>query len=1006
MAWERSHGIRRHGRVPPVTGPGPLWRRAPLRGLTQGAWSVVLVGAFVLAAVAGATDVLSVAGWRTAATARVLDAVPEGAALRLAPDLRVGAAPAPGPQLDRLLEQVDEIPGLGSPQLLGVSFRDELDGGQEVRYESFVTGGSTRVPARLVAVDDPAAVLTGGARVDGAAAGGGPGLWLPEELAAALDLVPGDTVDFGLAPSAGAEPEQVTQAALAGTYRVSTDGSTPDDVPDASFWTTRSGRLPGDVGGGGSVALVVGTPADVVDVARASGDVLLWNVDAGLRPARPTRDQLGATAAGVAELQQGVARDGLRGFEDEVVTTVVSGIGGLAGQADDIARRTAAEARAPVLGAIGLSLAVLAAVSVLTAARRSRELELLAGLGVRPPAVAALGVVEVVPAAVLGLALALPVSVAGADLLTGVPVEGWAVRRAVEQAAVVLLAGVVVHGLVMLLTAAAAARSGARHERRSVSVPWRPVLVVAAVAAVVGLVAAPAGGARGLDLAVPVLVCAAVGAVGASALRLIAAGRRAGPTDDGLTADGGPLSAGAVGRLVLRRRLASGGAERLLVVTALAAAFGMAVHVLAGGALVERSVQDKAAVIAGAEVLVEVDLARQLDPSLPFTGWPVDADVSEGDSVVYRGSGRLPGGSVVDVVAVDLTTIADVASWGSEGGPLERGRDALAVLAGADALAAPLCPSASPREALFGADEPEPGAPDPPDCPPTPDPAEGVPLGAVAPGAAPVLLVGDPVGRRVGGTTTVTATNAQVPVEVVGVVPAFPGLDPDLRTGVVAATGSFLPRLPNGDPRFATGTALEIPNLDVESVELWSSRPLSDVQADLRGRGVDESTLTDERRTRTLESALVRPAFVAVALVAPYLLALTALVLLMAVLALALSVDRAAARSRAGDLVLARMGLGSGGPRRLLLAEAGLLVGAGLVLGLLGWAATLPLLPRLVEPEPTVVPPVDVSGVLLVAPQVLPPVLAAVVLALGVGAAVAWAGSRQRAEEEVLRGLD
>ncbi|WP_380169029.1 hypothetical protein [Jannaschia sp. R86511] len=983
------------------TGPGPLWRRAPLRGLTQGAWSVVLVGAFLLAALAGAADVLSVAGWRTAATDRVLDAVPEGAVVRLAPDLRVGAAPAPGPELDRLLQQVDDVPGLGAPELLGVSFRDELDGGTEVRYESFAAGASTRVPARLVAVDDPAAVLTGGARGQDGAAAPSAGLWLPEQVAAGLGLGPGDTVDVGLAPSTGSEPEQVTQAEVAGTYRVSVDGTTPDDVPGASFWADRSGRLPGDVGGGSSVALLVGPPAEVLQVARASGDVLLWNVDAGLRPARPTRDQLGATAAGVARLQQGVARAGLRGFGDEVVTTVVSGVGGLAEQADDIARRTAAEARAPVLGSIGLSLAVLAAVSVLTAARRSRELGLLAGLGVRPPAVAALGVVEVLPAAALGLALALPVSVAGAGLLTGVPVEGWAVRRAAEQAAVLLLVGVAVHGLVTLLAAAAAARSGARHERRAVAVPWRPVLVVSAVAAVVGLVAAPAGGARGLDLAVPVLVCAAVGAVGASGLRLLAAGRRSAPADDG-----GPLAPGAVGRLVLRRRLGSGGAERLLVVTALAAAFGLAVHVLAGGALAERSVQDKAAVVAGAQVLVELDLARQVDPSLPFTGWPADPDVSDGDSVVYRGSGRLPGGSVVDVVAVDPTSIGDVASWGSEGGPLQRGREALAVLGAADAHAAPRCPSASPREALFGAEEPEPGAPEPPPCPPTPDPAAGVPLGAVAPGPAPVLLVGDPVGLRVGQTTTVTATNAQVAVEVVGRVPAFPGLDPDLRTGLVAATGSFLPRLPNGDPRLAAGTALEIPNLEVESVELWSSRSLADVQADLRGRGVDDATLTDERRTRTLEAALVRPAFVAVALVAPYLVALSVLVLLMAVLALALSVDRAAARSRAGDVVLARIGLGARGPRRLLLAEAALLVGAGLGLGLLGWAATLPLLPRLVEPEPAVAPPVDVAGVLLVADQVLPPVLAAVALALGVGAVVAWAGSRQRAEEEVLRGLD
>ena len=974
--------------------PGPLWRRAPLRGLREGAWSLVVVAAFLLAAASAAADVLSVAGWRTAATARVLEAVPDDAVAATAPVLRIAAAPGPGSQLDGLLADVDAVPELDAPVLLGVSFRDELEGAPLVRYDGFVGTGQDRRPGRLVAVADPAAVL-GSPPPPQADDPRVRQLWLLSSSADELGLRPGDRMEVGVTPSHGDDPEESTQAVLAGTYELAGDGATPRDVPGSSFWADRAGRLPGDPGSAEEVPLVIGDPQDVAVVAREGGDLLLWSVDAGLDAPHPTRDELGAAAAGVDVLQRSLADAGLAGVDGTVPTTAVSGLGGLAAAADDVARRAAAEARAPVLGSIGLSLAVLAAVSVLTAARRSRELDVLAGHGVPATATGLLAVLEVLPAAVLGLLLALPLTAAGVHALTGVAVEGWAVRRAAEQAAVLVLAGVLVHGLALAVAARVAARARSGAARRPL--PWRPVLVVAALAAVVGLLAAPAGEARGLDLAVPVLVCAAAGALGASLLRLL--GRRR-PVH---AAAHGTTTPRALARSVLGRRLGASGAERLLVVTALAAGFGLGAHVLLGGALVARSVQDKAAVIAGADVVVEVDRVSQLDPTLPTEGWQRDAVVPAGDAVVYRTSGRLPGGRPVDVAVVDLATVADVADWGSDGGPLLAGREALGVLADADAVARPLCPSVPPVEVLQPP-EPDPLDP-PPDCPPTPPEEDGVPAGRIAPDAAPVVVAGGSGGFAVGDRTTLATTNGPVAVQVVAVVPAFPGLDPDLRTGLVGATGSFLPRLPNGDPRFASPGGA-VASLDVQAVELWSGRPLPDVLADLRAVGVEESVLGDERRIRTMPEALVRPSFVAVDLVAPYLLALAGLVLLLAVLALTLFVDRAAARSRAGDLVLARMGLGRSGTRLLLLAEAAALVVAGLVLGLLGWATTVPLLPRLLEPEPAVRPGVDLSVLPLVAGQAALPLLGAAAVALLTGLAVAWAGSRPRSEEAVLRGLD
>lgn len=986
--------------------PGPLWRRAVTRAGRERAWALLVAAAFLLTAAAGAADVLSVSAWRSASVQRVLDAVPEGAVPRVAPVLRVAGAPDPGPPLDALRERVDAVPGLGPGGLTGVSFADELLGSRLVRYDGWVQVGGVRLPARPVAVDDPASVLVvtgGGEDADG--------LWLPTATAEELGVGPGDDLRVGITVSRGDTGR--TTVRVAGTYEVGPDGTTPADRPTSTFWLDRAGRLPGDPGGRPSIALLVGQPDLVVDVAADTGDFLLWTIDARLDPALPTRTGLGATVRGVEALQRELGRSGLTDTSETVLTTAVSGLPGLAGAADDITRRAAAEARTPALGSIVLGLALVLAVSALTAARRERELELLAGLGVRPPAAGLLGLVEVLPTALLGWLLGVPAALLAVRLLTGVPPEPGALALAAGQAAVLVAAAVLLHAVVQLTAAAAASRRGARHHRPQRSLPWRPALVVAAVAAAVGLLAAPVGEARGLDLAVPVLVAAAVGAVGAGVLRRLAAGRLG--SRDGARAPGrdesrsrrrhagpGALGPRRVGVLVVRRRLAGGGAERLLVVTALATAFGLAAHVVAGQVLVDRAVEDKVAVLAGAPVVVELDYAYQVDPDLPTEGYPRDVAVADGDSVVFRASGRLPGQREVDVLVVDPGTLDDVAAWGHPGGPLGTGRRALDDLAVADAAATPVCPSAPLGWTTVPPPE-EPPDPPPPSCPPRPPDEDGLPAGRVATGAAPVLLVGEPAGLRVGSRTTLDAPNGDVLLQVVGRAEAFPGLDPDLRTGLVGATGSFLPRLPNGDPRY--GFAPDVappPSFDVEAVELWSARPVTAVTADLRAGGQADGVLEDDRRLRTIAEARNRPAYVAVDLVAPYLRAVSGLVLLVAVLALCLSVDRAAARGRAGDLVLARIGLGRAGARRLLEVEAAVMVLAGLALGALGWLLSVPLLARLLEPDPSVAPLLRPAAV----PGAAVPLLLATAVALLAATLVARAGTRGASEEQVLRAQD
>ncbi|MFC7162951.1 hypothetical protein ACFQL5_11690 [Aquipuribacter hungaricus] len=988
---------------------GPLWARAPLRLLREGPWAVLVVAAFAVSAAAAASDVLTVSAWRTASVARTLDAVAEGAGPLASPTVRVSGSPGPGRVLEGLREQVDAVPGLEPASLLGVSFADELLGTRLVRYEGFAEVDGRRRTARLTAVDEPGDVLQVVASAPVAEGEERPaGVWVPADLAEELSLEPGD--EMQVVTSVSRRQDTAATTTVAGVYEVDA-GAVPVDLPGSRFWQDRAGRLPGDTGGLAQPSVLVGDPSTTEALADAIGDVLIWSLDAGLDPVRPDRDALGSTVSAVQRLRTAAAAlppgesVGTVGSGAILSPVVVTGLPGLLARADDITLRAAAEARTPAVGSILLGLALVLAVSTLTASRRARELELLAGLGVRPPAVGALGVAEVLPAALLGLLLGGPGAWLAVRALAGASPGEASLGLAAGQAAVVVGAGVLLHAVVMAVAAAGAARRGARHSRPQRSLPWRPVLVAAAVAAVAGLLAAPVGEARGLDLSVPVLVSAAVGAVGASLLRLVAAGR--GPRPHWGTArrvvepssGSSRLGPGTVGALVVRRRLAAGGAERLLVVTALATAFGLAAHVLVGAELVARSVEDKAAVLAGAPVVVELDQAGQVDPDLPGEGYARDVRTTEGDSVVFRDSGRLLGDRVVDVAVVDLATVEAVASWGSPGGPLDRARGQLGVLAEADAAARPECPSLP----LGGNALPSPDEPPPPACPPAPAEGEGVPLGGIAPGPAPVLVVGERAGLRDGALVRLASPTGDVPLRVVGSVEAFPGVDPDLRTGIVAATGSYLPRLPNGDPRLTTLTdgRGEV-SKDLDGVELWSVRPLAAVAADLPAVESTAAALSDERRTRTAGESLGRPAFVAVALVEPYLRVLAGLVLLVALLALCLSVDRATARARAGDLVLARVGLGRGGTRRLLVVESVVLVVAGLALGALGWLLTVPLLPRLLEPEPSVRPLLDPVAV----PQAGAVLVAAAMLALLAAVLVVRAGTRSTSEEEVLRGQD
>ncbi|WP_336922182.1 hypothetical protein [Aquipuribacter sp. SD81] len=960
-------------------GPGPLWERAPTRLARQGAWGLLVLAALLLVATAGAAEVLSASAFQRQAVDRVVSAVPPGAPPRVAPVLRMTGVPGPGPELDVLLERVDALPGMRPAELLGRSFGDELQTEALVRVEGLVVGPDGETPARLVSVDDVGSrVVTVQGEARAVPDGPEPRVWLGADTAAALGVRPGGTVEVLQRTSSGSRlvAEERREAVLAGVVGTAGDGTTPADVPGSTFWAERAARLPSDPGQQRRAPVVLAEPLDAARLAGSLGDTLLWSVDSRLDDGI-TPERLFAAAAATSRLQQSVAARPPQ-VDEDLPFLAVSGLQGLAADAQDVALRTVREARPAALGAIGLGLALVLAVAVLDVARRRLELELLVGLGHRPVAVAALGVVEVLPAALLAWALSLPLAWAGVLAVTGAQPQAVLLPAAAAQAGVVVAAGVLAHGAVQGAAALAAARRGSRQERTERrGVPWRPVLVAATLAAVVGLVVAPVGDARGLDLLVPVLVGASAGALGAGLVRRLLTRRAGGRPPAAATAR-------ALGVTVLRRRLAADDG-RVVVVTALAAATALAVHVLAGGALVGRAVTDKAAVLAAATSVVEASFPVELDPTMPVDGPVRGIRAPAGSTVVLRDSGTLPGDTRVDVVVVQPDEVRTAALWGAAGGPLERARAALTGLAAADREAVPDGPPRYPFD---------------PTRPPVDEDEDPLPP-PVPPGRAPVLLVGDPAGLAVGDSTSLQTSGGRVALQVVGHVPAFPGLDPDLPTGLVAATSSYSPRLPNGDVRFVSRSPL----IGVDRAEVWSSLPLADLTAALVDRGVDPGLLDDERRVRSASEVLVRPAFVAAGLAEPYLVALAGLLLAAAVLALCLAVDRAATRTRAGDLVLARAGLGARGTRLLLVAEAVALLVAGVLLGVLGWALTLPLQQRLLEPEPSVPPLLDTGAVPLVLPAAVAPVGLAVLAALAAAGAVAWAGSRARGQEEVLRGL-
>ncbi|GAB3591898.1 hypothetical protein GCM10027446_11420 [Angustibacter peucedani] len=939
----------------------PLWRRAPGREVA-GAWGGLVLSAFVLLAAAAASGPVFAEASSGAAVADQLRVVPDGAPAGDGPVVRVvGGVNLVG--RGNLRGALDDVPGLGEPVVTAASVGRELLPG--VPFTPYVLAGGRQERARLMADDAGPDALVVVERATGPVSG--PALWFPAPLAARMRVEPGDQVVVGV-ERAHRDPTRAT-ATVAGTYRVAADGRTPADPPGTRRWSYRRAALPTDTEFGTLPSqLLVTDVATATAITRETGDTLLYSVEAQLDPVVPTLAHARETVAGIRELRVEVRDPSLLGqTPDRLREQVVSGLPDIVQAADDVARRTVAWTRTQVAAGTALGLLAVLGVAVLTTARRSVELRHAAGLGVRPLATATREAVGVVVPAVVGVTVGVPLAWVVVRL---VGPQGRVTTAGLGAGAVQALAavagGVLLTGLVTGLAARRASRLTGG-ERRSRPLPWELVLAAVAVALAVALATRPVDGSPPgpTDLLLPVLVLAATGALG---------GRLALDGLDRVLRVRPPSWARRPALALALRRVSGAGRQGVLVVCVVAVGLGLLAYAVAASASVGQVAGDRAAARAGAVATADVEASWLLDPGAALVPEPEPGDellppdrtpvpgarvppLPEGTTMVWRTRTTVPPEFAnLDLLVVDPARFADVASWGT-GPELARAR-ALVRRLGVEDRAA--------LARMVGGEA-------------------GVPV--------PALEVGD-VLQGPGDKAALTTRGDDVPIQVLDVVPTFPGHSGSIGMVVVPADSFFSslgvedPRLrPPGDSgRFNRAPAEYYP-------ALWSSRgskELADIAAAHEVRTSGEHTLAEVEQ---------QPDLVAARRSRGYQVALGACVALVAVLVLAMAADRGARRALAADLVLARAGLGRRGTRRARLVELSLLAAIALVLGFVGLLLVRPFGPRLLDPGGAAAP----AFVLRVGPTSVLAGVATAVVALGVAVLAARARVRRARPTEVLR---
>lgn len=866
-----------------------LTAAAVLGGLRQRSWSLLILSAFLVLAAAGSAGPMFAEASDNAAFQVRRDQIPATARQNDAAVVRVSADYGPR-SIDQepVLADLRSVPGLTPPDLTGGSIGAEL---AAPGFWGFWAGVGDRLErGRLFAVASPSSEL-----VAVGAPAAADGLWLPQPMAAALRVRPGDQIELTLRQGARGKPRK-TPTTVRGIYAVDAVGRLPADVPGSRKWALRNGDTPGDTEFETLPAhLLIGDVATVERLALAVDDPIFWSVESALDPAA-TLTEARRTADEVEYLRRRYAQELPSEVDSPAALRFATGIGRIVANAQATTEAVRQRTQPVEWAAIAVGLASVLAVALLSARRRSRELRHAAAVGLSPLRVGGLWLLEHLLPAAIGAGLGW-LAAWQLVLALGPPgVVQESLAPSARNGVLAVLAGLVVVAAIGAVAAARQVRPATPATARRV-LPWGSMVVIAALVAAAGLLGA-GGPAGGVDLLVPLLVLAAVGVIVGWLPGLLA---------------GGKLSGSPVLWLA-RRRLASGGTERRLTVVVVTAGLGMLLFAISAVRTTSISADDRIAVAAGAEGVGVLEGSWQLDdaaipippedPERPYSDQPVPGvrvpPMPPGSTIVWRTDVRtLLDDDQKDLLIIDPATFESVAMWG-RGPDLAAARKALAALA------------AQPAD-------------------------DG--------GRARVIAVGDPASEGV-DTIRMRLGFADQYFELAARVPAFPGMRG--RPMYVAAADPTLGKLSREDPRLRPVN--QQTNQLFPIVYVWSSGGADGVQAVAVPHGVQPE------RVSTAATLRQDGAYVATSRARGYQLAIAGYLALLAILTLCVYAQRTAVLRRPADLMLARVGLGRrriGQARTLefVLLAVIALAGAG---G--GVAALAPLGARLLDDQPGLLP--------------------------------------------------
>ena len=193
---------------------------------------------------------------------------------------------------------------------------------------------------RLFGVDDPADRLVVVARPPEPVAG----LWVPEPVARATGVEPGDDLSATLA---GMPEPGVATVRVAGVYAVEADGAPRHAARPTALARPRGRGLPHRcLHPHARAHLAVADLATTAELADRIDDEVLWSALAPLQDPRPRLADLDRTAAAVADLRRALIGGGGEGPTPPALRPgVASGIIDLAGRAHQLADAAAAGPR-------------------------------------------------------------------------------------------------------------------------------------------------------------------------------------------------------------------------------------------------------------------------------------------------------------------------------------------------------------------------------------------------------------------------------------------------------------------------------------------------------------------------------------------------------------------------------------------------------------------------------------------------------------------------------------